>query len=288
MRIVDTPEAMQLLSRSWRRDGRLAGFVATMGALHDGHLSLAHAAREQCDRFVASIFVNPLQFEAREDLEKYERPFDRDCRLLREAGCDAVFAPSVEAMYGAPTTGGSAGSSRTFVEVEGLGGVLEGKTRPGHFRGVATIVAKLFNVVGPQRAYFGEKDYQQLKVIEQMVRDLFLDVEIVPCPTVREEDGLAMSSRNTRLTPDERKAATVLYRALHEGVTLARDGERNAAKLVDTMRALCEAQPLVDVQYVAVVDSETLEPITELDELPVRALIAASVGDTHLIDNMAL
>jgi pantoate--beta-alanine ligase len=288
MRIVDTPEAMQLLSRSWRRDGRLVGFVATMGALHDGHLSLAHAAREQCDRFVASIFVNPLQFEAREDLEKYERPFDRDCRLLREAGCDAVFAPSVEAMYGAPTTGGSAGSSRTFVEVEGLGGVLEGKTRPGHFRGVATIVAKLFNVVGPQRAYFGEKDYQQLKVIEQMVRDLFLDVEIVPCPTVREEDGLAMSSRNTRLTPDERKAATVLYRALHEGVTLARDGERNAAKLVDTMRALCEAQPLVDVQYVAVVDSETLEPITELDELPVRALIAASVGDTHLIDNMAL
>ncbi len=289
MRIVDTLEAMQSLSRSWRRDERLVGFVPTMGALHDGHLSLARAAREQCDRFVASIFVNPLQFEAREDLEKYERPFDRDCRLLREAGCDAVFAPSVEAMYGARTTGGdSVRPARTFVEVEGLGSVLEGKARPGHFRGVTTIVAKLFSIVGAQRAYFGEKDYQQLKVIEQMVRDLFLDVEIVSCPTVREEDGLAMSSRNARLTPDERKAATVLSRALHEGVTLARDGERNAARLVETMRALCEAQPLVDAQYVAVVDPKTLEPKTELDELPARALIAASVGDTHLIDNMAL
>jgi pantoate--beta-alanine ligase len=287
MQIVDTPEAMQSLSRSWRGDGELVGFVATMGALHDGHLSLARAAREQCDRCVASIFVNPLQFEAQEDLEKYERPFDRDCRLLREVGCDAVFAPSVEAMYGARTTGSSY-SARTFVEVEGLGDVLEGKTRPGHFRGVATIVAKLFNIVGPQRAYFGEKDYQQLKVIEQMVHDLFLDVEIVPCSTVREEDGLAMSSRNARLTPDERKAATVLSRALCEGVTLARDGERNAARLVEIIRALCEPQPLVDVQYVAVVDAETLEPMTELDELPVRALIAASVGGTHLIDNMAL
>ncbi len=287
MRIVDTPEAMQLLSRSWRHDEQLVGFVPTMGALHDGHLSLARAAREQCDRFVASIFVNPLQFEAREDLEKYERPFDRDCRLLREAGCDAVFAPSVEAMYGARTTG-SARPARTFVEVEGLGGVLEGKTRPGHFRGVATIVTKLFSIVGPQRAYFGEKDYQQLKVIEQMVRDLFLDVEIVPCPTVREEDGLALSTRNARLTPDERKAAAVLSRALHEGVALTRGGERNAARLIESMRALCEAQPLVDVQYVAVVDSETLAPITELDDRPVRALVAASVGDTHLIDNMAL
>ena len=287
MDVLDTPRAMQQWSDA-RREARLRlALVPTMGALHDGHLSLARAAREQCDRFVASIFVNPLQFEAREDLEKYERPFDRDCRLLREAGCDAVFTPSVENIYGARTTGSSY-PVRTFVEVEGLGDVLEGKTRPGHFRGVATIVAKLFNIVDPQRAYFGEKDYQQFKVIEQMVHDLFLDVEIVPCSTVREEDGLAMSSRNARLTPDERKAATVLSRALREGVTLARDGERNAARLVEIMRALCEAQPLVDVQYVVVVDSETLEPMSELDELPVRALIAASVGGTHLIDNMAL
>ena len=277
---------MQSLSRSWRRDGLIVGFVPTMGALHDGHLSLVHAAREQCDRFVASIFVNPLQFEAPEDLEKYERPFERDCRLLREAGCDAVFAPSVEVMYGARTT--SVHPAQTFVEVEGLGGILEGETRPGHFRGVATVVAKLFNIVGPQRAYFGEKDYQQLKVIEQMVRDLFFDTEIVPCPTIREEDGLALSSRNVRLTMDERKAAAVLYRALRESVDLARDGERNAAKLVETTRALCEAQPLVDLQYVAVVDAETLEPMIELDGRPVRALVAASVGGTHLIDNMAL
>src|SRR5215210_169190 len=286
MRIIDTPEPMQSLSRSWRRDGLIVGFVPTMGALHDGHLSLVHAAREQCDRFVASIFVNPLQFEAPEDLEKYERPFERDCRLLREAGCDAVFAPSVEVMYGARTT--SVHPAQTFVEVEGLGGILEGETRPGHFRGVATVVAKLFNIVGPQRAYFGEKDYQQLKVIEQMVRDLFFDTEIVPCPTIREEDGLALSSRNVRLTMDERKAAAVLYRALRGSVDLARDGERNAAKLVETTRALCEAQPLVDLQYVAVVDAETLEPVTELDGRPVRALVAASVGGTHLIDNMAL
>lgn len=286
MRIIDTPEAMQSLSRRWRRDGRLVGFVPTMGALHDGHLSLAHAAREQCDRFVASIFVNPLQFEASEDLEKYERPFERDCRLLDEAGCDAVFAPSVEVMYGARTT--DVHPAQTFVEVEELGEILEGETRPGHFRGVATVVAKLFNIVGPQRAYFGEKDYQQLKVIEQMVRDLFFDIRIVPCPTVREEDGLALSSRNVRLTPDERKAAAVLYRALSESVALARDGERNAARLVETTRALCDAQPLVDLQYVAVVDAETLEPMTELDGRPVRALVAASVGGTHLIDNMAL
>jgi pantoate--beta-alanine ligase len=286
MRIIDTPEPMQSLSRSWLREGLLVGFVPTMGALHDGHLSLVHAAREQCDRFVASIFVNPLQFEAPEDLEKYERPFERDGRLLREAGCDAVFAPSVEVMYGARTT--DVHAAQTFVEVEGLGGILEGETRPGHFRGVATVVAKLFNIIGPQRAYFGEKDYQQLKVIQQMVRDLFFDTKIIPCPTVREEDGLALSSRNVRLTPDEREAAAVLYRALRESVDLARDGERNAARLVETTRALCEAQPLVDLQYVAVVDAETLDPITELDGRPARALVAASVGGTHLIDNMAL
>lgn len=278
-RVVDTPEAMRSLSESWRRDGLLVGFVPTMGALHEGHLSLARAAREECDRFVASIFVNPLQFEAVEDLEKYERPFERDARLLGEVGCDALFAPSVEAMYGA---------ARTFVEVKELGEALEGEVRPGHFRGVATVVAKLLNIVGPQRVYFGEKDYQQLKMIEQMVRDLFFGVQVVPCRTVREENGLAMSSRNARLKPDEREAAAVLYQALREGAALAKAGERDATRLVEAMRSLCEAQPLVRVQYVAVVEAETLEPATKLDGRPARALIAANVGGTHLIDNAAL
>jgi len=287
MQILDTPEAMRALSESWRREGRIVGFVPTMGALHEGHLSLVHTARKECERLVASIFVNPLQFEARVDLERYERPFDRDSRLLGETGCDALFAPSVEAMYGAPSSG-EGRFAQTFVEVKELGEILEGAVRPGHFRGVATIVAKLFNIVGPHRAYFGEKDYQQLKVIEQMVRDLFFDVEVVPGPTVREKDGLAMSSRNARLAPDEREAAAVLCRALREGAALAKGGERDAARLVEAMRALCEAQPLVGVQYVAVVDARTLEPLTELGDRPARALIAASVGGTHLIDNMAL
>jgi len=287
MQVLDTPQTMRSLSESWRREGQLVGFVPTMGALHEGHLSLVHAAREECDRIVASIFVNPLQFQAREDLEKYERPFDRDSRLLREVGCDALFAPPVEAMYDVRTSGEDR-CAQTFVEVKEIGEILEGAVRPGHFRGVATIVAKLFNVVSPQRAYFGEKDYQQLKVIEQMVRDLFFDVEIVPGPTVREEDGLAMSSRNARLASDEREAAAVLSRALREGAALAKGGERDAAKLVEAMQTLCEAQPLVDVQYVAVVDAETLEPLTELDGRPARALIAASISGTHLIDNMAL
>ena len=287
MQILDTPEAMRALSESWRREGRIIGFVPTMGALHEGHLSLVRTARKECDRLVASIFVNPLQFEARVDLERYERPFDRDSGLLRETGCDALFAPSVEAMYGAPTSG-EGRFVQTFVEVKELGEMLEGAVRPGHFRGVATIVAKLFNIVGPQRAYFGEKGYQQLKVIEQMVGGLFLDVEVVPGRTVREEDGLAMSSRNARLAPDEREAAAALFRALREGAALAKDGERNAARLVEAMRALCEAQPLVDVQYVAVVDAGTLESLTELGGRPARALIAASIGGTHLIDNIAL
>ena len=285
MRIVETPEEMQALGRLWRREGRAVGFVPTMGALHEGHLSLAHAARAENDVFVASIFVNPLQFGSQQDLDKYERPFERDSRRLEEAGCDVLFAPSTEDMYGAR---GDRDDSQTVVEVGELAGVLEGAVRPGHFRGVATIVAKLFNVVGPDRAYFGEKDYQQLKVIQGMVRDLFFDVEVVPGPTVREPDGLAMSSRNARLSTEEREASAALYRALREGASLAARGERRAKALVEAMRQTSEEYPLVELQYVAVVDAETLEPMTELDGRPVRALIAASVGGTHLIDNLAL
>ena len=285
MRIVESPGEMQALSGHWRRERRTVGLVPTMGALHEGHISLARAARADNDIFVASIFVNPLQFGSRDDLDRYERPFERDSRLLEEAGCDVLFAPSTDAMYG---DHGDRSGSGTVVEVEELGGVLEGAVRPGHFRGVATIVAKLFNVVAPDRAYFGEKDYQQLKVIEQMVRDLFFDLQIVPGPTVREPDGLAMSSRNARLSPEEREASATLYRALQKGASLAAGGERSAKALVEAMRRACEAYPAVELQYVAVVDAETLEPLPELDGRPARALIAASVGGTHLIDNVAL
>jgi pantoate--beta-alanine ligase len=284
MRIAETPEEMRALSGTWRREGRTVGLVPTMGALHEGHLSLARAARDECDVFVASIFVNPLQFESNEDLERYERPFERDSRALEEAGCDVLFAPSTEAMYGTE----AGGEAQTVVEVGEIGGILEGAVRPGHFRGVATIVAKLFNVVAPNRAYFGEKDYQQLKVIQQMIRELLFDVEVVPCPTVREPDGLAMSSRNARLSPEERDASAALYRALEKGASLARDGERDTRVLTEAMHRVCEVYPLVELQYVAVVDAETLEPVSELDGRPVRALIAASVGGTHLIDNLAL
>jgi pantoate--beta-alanine ligase len=288
MQLVEKPEKMQALSESWRSEGSRIGFVPTMGALHEGHLSLIRAARSRCDRLVVSIFVNPTQFRGGEDFDTYSRPFERDSKLLREEGCDALFAPSVEAMYGGGSPDLSPSGERVFVEAGGLGEPWEGAARPGHLRGVATVVAMLFNIVRPHRAYFGEKDYQQLKVIERMVRDLFFGMEIIPCSTVREKDGLAMSSRNARLSYGEREAAVSLYRALQEGVALVEGGERDAARVAETIRSSCEKQPLVDLQYVAVVDAETLEPLTVLAGRPSRALIAGNVGGTHLIDNVAL
>lgn len=285
MKVLSAPEEMQKLSRGWSQEGCSIGLVPTMGALHEGHLALTRAAREENERFVASIFVNPTQFENPEDFTRYARPFERDLELLSEVGCDAVFAPSIQAMYGEP---GDGRPSLTFVEVEKLGEVLEGKARPGHLRGVATVVAKLFGIVGPDRAYFGEKDYQQLKVIEQMVRDLFLDVEIVPCPIVREADGLAMSSRNVRLSSEEREAALTLSRALRAGVILAERGEHDAVRITAEMRSVLEVEPLVEVKYVAVVHAETLEPLTVLGDSPARALVSADVGGTHLVDNAPL
>ena len=287
MEVLKAPEEMRRLCRGWRREGRSIGLVPTMGALHEGHLALARAARQENERFVASIFVNPTQFENPEDFARYTRPLERDLELLHGVGCDAVFAPPVEAMYGGWESEGER-PSLTFVEVEKLGEVLEGEARPGHFRGVATVVTKLFGIAGPDRAYFGEKDYQQLKLIEQMVRDLSLEVEIVPCPIVREPDGLALSSRNVRLSPREREAALALSRALRAGAALAKEGERGAAKITAKMRSICEAETLVEVKYVAVVHAGTLEPVTVLDDSPARALVSADVGDTHLIDNAPL
>jgi len=283
VKVLEEPGEMRALAEAWRRGDLSVGLVPTMGALHAGHLSLVRRAREECDRVAVSIFVNPLQFGSAADLARYERPFGKDRSLLEEAGCDALFAPTVEAMYG---PGG--GQPQTTVEVGRLGEVLEGAVRPGHFRGVATVVSKLFNVAVPHRAYFGEKDYQQLKVVEGLVRDLLFGVEIVPCPTVREPDGLAMSSRNGRLSPEERQAALALYRALRTAAELAEGGERAAREIEGTMLGVLGAASLVEPRYAAVVHAETLERLEALGGVPARALVAAEVGGTHLIDNAPL
>ncbi|HET9928012.1 MAG TPA: pantoate--beta-alanine ligase, partial [Rubrobacter sp.] len=204
MQTVERPEDIRAISEQWRAGGLSVGLVPTMGALHEGHLSLIRTARDECDRVVASIFVNPTQFGRGEDFDTYARPFERDAALLEEEGCDVIFAPGVEDMYGGTSLDLSPSGQRIYVEAGWLGEVWEGETRPGHMRGVATVVAMLLNIARPHRAYFGEKDYQQLKLIERMVQDLFFGVEIVACPTVRDPDGLAISSRNVNLTTEER------------------------------------------------------------------------------------
>lgn len=287
VRGIPAPREMRSVSEGWRAAGEKVGLVPTMGALHDGHLSLVERAREECDRVIVSLFVNPTQFGEGEDFDTYPRDFERDKTLLAEAGCDAIFAPGVEEMYGGTDTDLSSGR-RAFVEVGELGKMWEGKHRPGHFRGVATVVTMLMAATTPHRAYFGEKDYQQLKIIQKMVRDLLIGVEIVGCPTVREKDGLAMSSRNANLSAEEREAASALPRALFTSMDLVGNGERDTATLVRAMQQTCETQPLVSLQYAAVVDSESLSPIESIEGRAARALIAAHVGGTHLIDNMAL
>ncbi len=243
MQLVEKPEEMQALSERWRAEGNRIGFVPTLGALHEGHLSLIRAARSQCERLVVSIFVNPTQFRTGEDFDTYSRPFEPDSELLREEGCDALFAPSVEDVYGKGSPDLSPSGERVHVEPGRLGEIWEGESRPGHMRGVATVVAMLFNIVRPHRAYFGEKDYQQLKVVEWLARNLFFGVEVIPCPTVREPDGLALSSRNVNLTPEEREAAPAIYRALRAAADLARGGEHDAA--TDSRPFTSPAAPLV-------------------------------------------
>jgi pantoate--beta-alanine ligase len=287
MRVVERPDEMQAVADEWRAGGLTVGLVPTMGALHEGHLSLMRAARDECDRVAASIFVNPTQFGQGEDYDTYARPFERDASLLEQEGCDLIFAPGVEDMYSGASLDLSPDGERVYVEPARLGGIWEGEARPGHMRGVATVVAMLLNIARPHRAYFGEKDYQQLKLIERMAQDLFFGVEIVPCPTKREPDGLAISSRNANLSPQEREAALALSRALRVALDLAAAGERDAVRLVAEMRRVCEDQTLVDLRYAAVVDAETLAPLQTVDG-SARALISANVGATHLIDNAAL
>jgi pantoate--beta-alanine ligase len=250
-----------------------------MGGLHEGHLSLVRRSADENDVTAASVFVNPTQFGPTEDLDSYPRDLARDQAMLQAAGCDLVFAPQPSEMY--------APDHQTWVEVGAVAEPLEGMHRPGHFRGVTTVVAKLFGIVQPTRAYFGEKDAQQLAVISRMVRDLDMPVEIVPCPTVREPDGLAMSTRNTYLTAEERAAATVLYRALVAAQSLWENGEDDADVLRAEMLATLSAEPLADVEYVSVADSASMEEVNAVVG-PTTMLMAVRIGKTRLIDNMRI
>ncbi|MFH2104470.1 MAG: pantoate--beta-alanine ligase [Chloroflexota bacterium] len=255
------------------------GFVPTMGYLHAGHLSLVQRARQECASVVVSIFVNPAQFGPNEDLDKYPRNLSRDLEMLAGAGVDLIWTPTAEVMY--PS------DFQTWVTVEGLSQPLEGTVRPDHFRGVATVVTKLFNAVQPQKAYFGQKDAQQVAVIRRMSRDLNFPVEIIVCPTVREPDGLALSSRNTYLSPDERAAATILFRALSAAEAAFKNGERNADAIRGVMLEILQAEPLAQAQYVSCADYDTLD---ELKMIRGRALLSMAVflGKTRLIDNRIL
>lgn len=269
------------IARELRAGGTRIGFVPTMGALHQGHLSIMTRAREMCDNLIISVFVNPTQFGPSEDFEKYPRDLARDAELAFGKGVDLIFAPSPDEIY-------PAGFS-TFVNVDGLSNKLEGASRPGHFRGVTTIVSKLFNIVRPHFAFFGRKDAQQVVVLKKMVNDLAIDTEIVVCPTVREEDGLALSSRNAYLSDEERKAATVLKKALEKSRTMFNSGERNTSRMIQAMRATLAAEPLARVDYVAITDTTMLDPIEEITS-GVTALVSMAVyiGTTRLIDNIVL
>lgn len=276
MQIITTAGEMQQVCRTLKFS-RTLGLVPTMGALHDGHLSLVRRALAECDAVAASIFVNPTQFAPGEDYEVYPRCFEDDCAKLEAAGTTLLFAPSAAEMY-------PAGAS-TFVEVAGLGDRLDGASRPGHFRGVATVVAKLFNIVGPERAYFGQKDAAQVAVLRAMIRDLNFPLQLVACPIVREPDGLAMSSRNRNLSASDRCRALILHRALYGVTKLIEDGETSAEVLRNAMLAVFASDSNVRVDYAEIVDPSTLLPVADTSRGALIA-VAAWVGSTRLIDNV--
>ena len=281
MEIINRRKRMMSVARKLRREeNRTIGLVPTMGALHEGHLSLIHEARAMCDVVVVSVFVNPTQFGPNEDFNSYPRDLTRDSALLAEYNVDYVFAPTVKEIY---PTGFS-----TYVTVEELSETLEGAARPGHFRGVATVVAILLNVVRPNFSFFGQKDAQQSILIKQMVRDLAFDTEIVVVPIAREESGLAMSSRNNYLNNEQRQAATVLNRALSKARSAYDEGEHSAADLIDLVRATIEKEPLARLDYVSVNDAETLEKLDKIHDRPALVSLAVFIGDTRLIDNVVL
>ncbi len=279
MRLVDTISDMKAIIRSNRTMGKTIGFVPTMGYLHEGHLSLANRSVQDNDCTVMSIFVNPTQFGPSEDFEKYPRDMERDLSLAESAGVDVVFAPSVAEMY--PE------EYKTYVNVEDITGVLCGLSRPGHFRGVTTVVNKLFNIIEPNKAYFGQKDAQQVIVIKKMVRDLNMNLEIVTCPIIRESDGLAISSRNVYLNSEERKAAVILSKSLFEVEEIIKQGERSCVKVVQYLKDRIKSEDLAEIDYVEVVSVNGLESIEQIRESVLIAL-AVRFGRTRLIDNIMM
>lgn len=280
MEIINRKQRIASLTRKLRRENKTIGFVPTMGALHEGHLSLVKEARQMCDVVIVSIFVNPTQFNDKSDLEKYPRDLAGDAALLADYQTDYVFAPDENEIYGE--------NFSTYVYVENLTETLEGASRPGHFRGVATVVTILFNLIRPDFAFFGQKDAQQVVVIKRLNKDLGFETEIVVHSTVREETGLAMSSRNARLSDEEKAKAPIIFKGLREAKIAFRGGERNASNLAEIVRQTVESEPLALIDYIAVVDNETLEPVEKIDEREVLIAVAVSFGKTRLIDNIIL
>ena len=276
MQIEKTAAGVRAQVKAWKKEGLSVGLVPTMGYLHEGHKSLIDRAVEENDRVVVSIFVNPIQFGPTEDLETYPRDLEADRKLCEQAGASLIFAPEASEMYSEDFS--------TFVDAGKVTEELCGKSRPTHFRGVCTVVNKLFNIVAPDRAYFGQKDAQQLAVIRRMVRDLNMDIEIVGCPIVREGDGLAKSSRNTYLSSEERKAALVLSKAVFAGKEMMEQGERDAAEIVSHMKSIIEAEPLAKIDYVEMVDADSIKPISVAQGRVLTAM-AVYIGTTRLIDN---
>lgn len=280
MEIINRRQRIFSISRKFRREDKKVGFVPTMGALHAGHLKLVEECRQRSDITIVSIFVNPAQFNDKADLEKYPRDLTQDAAMLAELGVDYIYAPDVEEIY-------PPGFS-TYVDVEGLTDVMEGASRPGHFRGVATVVTILFNTIRPDIAFFGQKDAQQVAVIERLTRDLGFEMEIAVLPTVREASGLAMSSRNERLSEDGRQKAVVMINALREAKKAFKNGERNAADLAQIVKAAVQEEPSAELDYVAIVDRETLQPIEKIGDSEALIAAAIKIDDIRLIDNVIL
>ena len=280
MQIVESRQRMIALAREVQRGNRTIGFVPTMGALHEGHLSLMREARAQCDTLAVSIFVNPTQFGPAEDFTKYPRDLDRDAALLAGEHVDYLFAPTATDIYPPEFS--------TYVTVEGLSEQLEGASRQGHFRGVATVVAILLNIVRPDVAFFGQKDAQQAAVLKRMVRDLAFDTKVVVLPIVREESGLALSSRNAYLTDEQKRAATVLHRGLSQASRAYSDGERSAERLIQIVSETIASEPLARVDYISLNDAEDFQPLAQVEGRPALLSVAVYIGKTRLIDNMVL
>lgn len=280
MEIINRRQRIASLTRKFRRENKTIGFVPTMGALHEGHLSLIKEARQMADIVIVSIFVNPAQFNESKDFEKYPRDLTGDSALLTEYEVDYIFAPDREEIYGK--------GFATFVTVEDLSEKLEGASRPGHFRGVATIVTILFNTIRPDFAFFGQKDAQQVAIIKRLTKDLGFDTEIVVLPIIREESGLAMSSRNSRMPDVERQKASIIYQALRQAKIAARNGEKSAARLIKIVNEKLSEEPLANIDYVAVVDNENLNPIEKIGDSETLLAVAVSFGDVRLIDNVIL